>query len=61
MNELSHRWLTPDFLDQQIAYLSDKYLKRAIFVGVNCITCIIGLMIMCYSDNANVRYFGCEL
>ncbi|GAA5874493.1 hypothetical protein JCM1840_000795 [Sporobolomyces johnsonii] len=41
-----------------MAYLSDKFRRRALFIGISATTCFTGLLIMCYGDIIGVRYFG---
>ncbi|KAK2841535.1 hypothetical protein FQN49_006162 [Arthroderma sp. PD_2] len=41
-----------------ISRLADKYRMRAPAIALQCIICVIGLMIIAYHPNNNVRYFG---
>ncbi|GAA5999144.1 uncharacterized protein JCM10292_001621 [Rhodotorula paludigena] len=41
-----------------IAYLSDKYRQRALFLCISCTICFTGLFIMAYTEPLGVRYFG---
>ncbi|GAA5872766.1 hypothetical protein JCM8547_006336 [Rhodosporidiobolus lusitaniae] len=41
-----------------MATLSDKYRKRALFIGLSSTVCFTGLFIMAYAEQLGVRYFG---
>lgn len=40
------------------AYLGDKFRLRGLFIAVQCIMVIIGLMITAYHKHIGVKYFG---
>ena len=44
----------------QIAYLSDKFMQRGLFVAVNALVTFTGLMLMAYLSptQSGARYFG---
>ncbi|KAF3483104.1 uncharacterized protein GIQ15_02428 [Arthroderma uncinatum] len=40
------------------SWLADRYRLRAPVIAVQCVVCIVGLMLTAYHPNNNVRYFG---
>ncbi|EFR00233.1 hypothetical protein MGYG_03236 [Nannizzia gypsea CBS 118893] len=41
-----------------LSWVADKYRMRGPIIVIQCILCIIGLMLTAYHPNNNVRYFG---
>ncbi len=41
-----------------MAYFSDRTRQRGLFVSLNALVCIVGCLIIGYTANRNVRYFG---
>ncbi|GAA5940725.1 hypothetical protein JCM3775_004880 [Rhodotorula graminis] len=49
------------FFTAMMAFLSDKFRKRALFIGISSTVCFTGLFIMAYADKLGIRYFGAFL
>lgn len=41
-----------------IAYCSDRFKQRGLFVSINAIVCLTGCVIIGFAKNKDVRYFG---
>lgn len=49
-------YVVAGFFTAMMAFLSDKFRKRALFIGISSTVCFTGLFIMAYADKLGIRY-----
>ncbi|GAA5903135.1 hypothetical protein JCM8208_000461 [Rhodotorula glutinis] len=54
-------YVVAGFFTAMMAFLSDKFRKRALFIAISATVCLTGLFIMAYAGPLGVRYFGAFL